>query len=218
MAEDSRDAAQAYVSLEQLRATARRQADQSDQRVGEQWAAARAAVATIGPSPTDVQVCFLEGLMSHPDEARRFFDDPGQYAMDHGVLLDPDFVRTLVAVVAFGEGASRLEDRLSPGALREVVEFRDRAHAGVLQGAASAAAAATGPVMTAAEHPHDLLRIKGLGREGVRLPGGRTLRLPADLRADAVITASNNAVAMYAATTVAATAGRPRLSDIKITG
>lgn len=170
-------------------------------RVGEdEMREAECAVDAVGASPTDVQVCFLEGLVGHPAEAAKFLEDPQQYALEHGVILDPRLVRDIVATVVLGEDADLLRDRLSPGALRDVLSLRDRAHQGVMDGAATVTAASMGAVLSAAQSATDLQRAKGLSSAGVRLPGGRTLTLPADL--NAVVVASHAVVAVYGTTTV----------------
>jgi hypothetical protein len=178
-----------------------------------EWRKAEIVVNAVGASPIDVQVCFLEGLVGHPQEAEKFLNDPAKYTLEHGVVLDPQLVRDIVATVALGDDASTLKGRLSPGALRDVLSLRERPNQGVMEGAATVATVVTGAVMAAAKTPKDLQRAKGLTTEGVRLPGGRTLRIPGDLRA--VLVTANNAVAVYATTTVssaviAASGGRRR--------
>lgn len=194
MAEDSLSAIEAV----------RRLIEESDRAAREGWEQATNAVASVGASPTDVQVCFLEGLVAHPAEAARFLEDPIGYSREAGIILDPVLVRDILLTVVFGEDTRALENRLSPGALRDIVGLRERAHACVIQGATSATLSAMGAVTTAAATGEELSKLKGLGEQGVRLPGGRTLRLPADLRPNTVV--AKNLVAVYGATTVAVVA------------
>ncbi|WGW05994.1 hypothetical protein [Tropicibacter oceani] len=173
----------------------------------ERWQAGLRAVEMIGASPTDVQVCFLEGLASHPDEAKRFMDDPGGYAREAGVLLDPGLLRQISDVVLYGADLQKtLGGRLSPGALRDVARLREMPNAGVISGAAATASAAASAMFTATGKidPDELLRIKGLDGKGVRLPGGRILATPRDVAT--LVTVANNAVAVYATTAVASSA------------
>lgn len=178
------------------------------------WKDAQEAVALIGPSPVDVQVCFLEGLVSHPDEAERFLEDPAGYAKQAGVLLDPALVRDIVDVAVFGADLEkRLGGQVSPGALRDIAHIRQRPIAGVVSGAAASAAAAAFAVTAAMEKASisDVARMKGIDAHGVRLPGGRFLRTPRDVATAVVV--SNNAVAVYATTAVASGAASVVASD-----
>lgn len=182
----------------------RKPVERSDAIAAKVMSEARSAVGAVGASPVDVQVCFLEGLLNHPKEAKKFLDKPQEYAIAHGVLLDPDLVRDMVSVVAFGEPISKLSGRLSEGAMRDVASFRERPNAAVLQGAAAVCSTASAAVVAAAKRPDEVARLKGLGARGVRLPGGRTLKLPDGVHANVLVT--NNAVAIYATTTTALTA------------
>lgn len=177
----------------------------SDQKARGDWETAREAVAWVGASPPDVQVCFLQGLIERPDEAERFMADPAGYARESGVLLDPVLVRDIVDTVVFGADLKeRLGDRLSPGALRDIATMRQQPNACVMAGAATVAAAAVSAVTAAvkSESLAEVARLKGLDKAGIRLPGGRVLKAPRDV-AVAVVTA-NNAVAVYATTAVSA--------------
>lgn len=167
----------------------------SERKVKETRERTEQVVAKAGASPVDVQVCFLEGLIGHPEEAKKFVENPTEYCIEHGVLLDPAVVRDILAVVVLGESMSRLEGRVSEGALRDIAGMRDRSHAGVVQGATTVVAGAM-----AATSAEDLARLKGTATKGFRLPGGRVLKLPADMHAHMVV--ANNAVAVYGATTV----------------
>ncbi len=173
----------------------------------ERWQAGVRAVEMIGASPTDVQVCFLEGLVTHPDEAAKFLEDPAGYSKEAGVLLDPRLVREISDVVLYGADLkARLADRLSPGALRDVARMRELPNAGVISGAAATASASASAMFSGDRKidPDELLRIKGLDGKGVRLPGGRILKTPRDVAT--LVAATNNAVAVYATTAVASTA------------
>lgn len=177
----------------------------SDEKARADWETTREAVAWVGASPPDVQVCFLQGLVDRPDEAERFLEDPVGFARDSGVLLDPALVRDIVDTVVFGADLKeRLGDRLSPGALRDIAYMRQQPNACVMAGAATVAAAAVSAVTAAVktEALAEVARLKGLDKAGIRLPGGRVLKAPRDV-AVAVVTA-NNAVAVYATTAVAA--------------
>jgi hypothetical protein len=193
----------------------------SDRKARSDWEAAREAVARVGASPPDVQVCFLQGLIGHPDEAERFMEDPVGYARESGVLLDPVLVRDIVDTVVFGADLKeRLGDRLSPGALRDIAAMRQQPNAGVMAGAATVAASAVSAATAAvrSESLAEVARLKGLDEAGIRLPGGRVLRAPRDV-AVAVAT-MGNAVAVYGTTAVsalsaAAASDRVRLAALR---
>jgi hypothetical protein len=177
----------------------------SDEKARSDWEATREAVAWVGASPPDVQVCFLQGLIDRPDEAERFLEDPVGFARDSGVLLDPALVRDIVDTVVFGANLKeRLGNRLSPGALRDIAYMRQQPNACVMAGAATVAAAAVSAVTAAVktEALAEVARLKGLDKAGIRLPGGRVLKAPRDVAV--AVVASNNAVAVYATTAVAA--------------
>ncbi len=178
----------------------RKQVERSDELAAKALQTARSAVASVGASPVDVQVCFLESLLSQPKEAQKFIEQPQQYASSHGVLLDPDLVRDILAVVVFGEPVAKLADRISEGAMRDIAGFRDRPNAAVLQGAATVCTTAHTAVAAAKLPPEKQAELKGLGGRSVRLPGGRVLQLPKDVHANVLV--ANNAVAVYGATTV----------------
>lgn len=187
----------------------RREVAASDEKAVAERGELRAALDAVGPSPTDVQVCFLRGLVDDPAEAKKFLDSPKTYAKEHGVLLDPQLVRDIVDTVVFGDQINeRLAHKLSPGALRDVAHLRSRPNACVMGGASTVVSDVVSLVVTAASSPSDLVDLKGLGKEGVRLPGGRVLRVPKDL--NTVLTAASNAVAVYGAT---ATGGALVMAD-----
>mmetsp|Transcript_29159 Transcript_29159/g.56246 ORF Transcript_29159/g.56246 Transcript_29159/m.56246 type:complete len:266 (+) Transcript_29159:700-1497(+) len=176
-----------------------------DQTVSDEWQEATRIVEMIGPSPTDVQVCFLEGLMNNPDEAEEFLKDPAGFSREAGVLLDPELVREISDVVLFGRDLeTHLGDKLSPGALVDVARMREMPNKRMISDAASSAAAtAKGLVGSSGKiNAKELMRVKGLDSKGVRLPGGRVLRSPKDITVLTV--ASNNAVAVYATSAITA--------------
>jgi hypothetical protein len=194
----------------------RNQVDRSDLHAANTLQAARKAVATAGASPVDVQVCFLESLLSQPKEAKKFLDQPQSYAAAHGVVLDPDLLRDIVAVVAFGEPVARLAGRISEGAMRDIAGFRDRPNAAVLQGAAAVCTMTSNATGTPKPGTDTSALTTPTGVQGVRLPGGRTLQLPKDIHANVLVV--NNAVAVYGATTMSslsAITGRNKLGGTR---
>src|SRR5690606_4923481 len=121
-----------------------------------------------------------------PEEMRAFMDDPPRYSIEHGVLLAPDVVRTMVDTVLFGDAVTdRTVERLGPAAARELVSVGNPrspaawpAAVSAVAAVVSAAAAVVSAVAALTKHnAHDLIALKGLGPEGVTLPGGERVHL-----------------------------------------
>lgn len=208
MSDTQRESAEAGIAREVAR---------SDEKVRAEWAEARDAVAWVGASPTDIQVCFLQGLVNNPEEAERFLEDPTGYARESGVLLDPDLVRDIVDTVVFGADLKeRLGDRVSPGALRDIAYMRQHPNACVMAGAATVASAAAAAAAAAvkSEALGEVARLKGLDGAGIRLPGGRVLKAPRDVAVSVVV--ANNAVAVYGTTAVSAVSAAAATDRVRL--
>ncbi|HEV7372568.1 hypothetical protein [Arenibaculum sp.] len=139
-------------------------------------------VKLAGASPVEAQIAFIKGLIDNPAEARKFTSSPKDYAVDHGVLLDPDVVREVANGLLFDvnvDGA--LMGKLGGRAAQDFLDMRSNASvaavpAAVVAGAAvvAAAAAVVEAVVTVVRTSKisDLAALKGLGPNGIRMPGG----------------------------------------------
>lgn len=133
-------------------------------------------VAAVGPSQRRDQVAFLRGLMENEGEAAKFREDPKAYAVEHGVLLDPQVIQAFTDGVLFDSFISqRAVEVLGPEGVRDLAAVRAvGARANIV--AAAAVVVAVAAVVTAVvtvvrtKRPEDLLALKGLGPEGVRIP------------------------------------------------
>ncbi|WGW06001.1 hypothetical protein [Tropicibacter oceani] len=139
-------------------------------------------VALAGSSPIEVQAKFLKGLIDNPSEARKFMESPKGYSVEHGVLLSPELVKTATDALLFDVNvdASKL-GKLGAAATRDILDLRINnslaaVPAAVVAGAAvvAAAAAVVEAVVTVVRTSKvtDLLALKGLGPNGIRMPGG----------------------------------------------
>lgn len=141
----------------------------------------RAALA--GSSPSEVQVKFLQGLIGNPSEARKFMEAPKDYAVEHGVLVSPEIVKIAVDALIFDVNMDRNKlGSLGPLAAQDMLDMRlnnslAAVPAAVVAGAAvvAAAAAVVEAVVTVvrASKVSDLVSLKGLGPNGIRMPGNR---------------------------------------------
>lgn len=160
--------------------------------------ATRDRLSNVQFTPVEGQVAFIKELIKMPAEGKLFFADPKQYAVDHGVLLNPDVVRTVTNQVLFD---TALDDdfcgTVGPHVTKDIVDLRDRLKPGgikpigpggdpvnpVANLAAVAAAAAVVMAVVAVvtmvvtlvrvKKPSDLLSLQGLGSKGVLLPGNQ---------------------------------------------
>lgn len=151
---------------------------------------ARLSIASlVGSSPPAIQMAFLKGLAEDEKERSKFMEDPVGFSKDHGVLLDETVISTALNTLVF--------DRPIDGAVLQRIGPNAAATLGGLRGpgtfawpaavAAIAAVVAAGAAVVSAvtsvmkDHASDIMRLKGLGPDGVRLPGGRSLAAGAAL-------------------------------------
>lgn len=151
-------------------------------------------------TPVEGQVAFIKELVKQPDEARRFLEDPKRYAVEHGVLLNPNVVKKLNDQILFDVVLDEeFCGSVGPHATKDLIDLRSRLKFGStkikpvgpggdpINPVANAAAVAAGAavVMAAAavvtmvvtlvrtSHPADLVSLQGLGDKGVLLPGNQ---------------------------------------------
>ncbi|GGM18361.1 hypothetical protein [Deinococcus aerophilus] len=134
----------------------------------------------VGPSPAEVQVQFLKGLLDNPAEAEHFTQDPAKYSVEHGVLLSPEIVKVVTDTVAFRMPVSKeVLDKFGPRTVGGILDLQGPGTAAwpaavaAIAAVVSAAAAVVTAVTAATKHsPADLVALKGLGQRGMRMPGG----------------------------------------------
>lgn len=139
-------------------------------------------VQLAGSSPIEAQIAFIKGLIDNPAESRKFTQAPKDYAVEHGVLLSPDVVRDVTNGLLFDVNVdSGLVGKLGSRAAQDFLDMRSNGSvaavpAAVVAGAAvvAAAAAVVEAVVTVVRTSRisDLVALKGLGPNGIRLPGG----------------------------------------------
>ena len=145
--------------------------------IGQRRSLAQSVIENVGASNPTQQLAFLRSLLENPEEATAFRENPKQYAVDHGVLLDPALVRTAVDAAVFDAAIDRQRvETFGPEAVQELLAIRRDAvnpravPAAVAAGAAvvMAAAAVVTMVVTLVrvERPQDLIALKGLIRPG----------------------------------------------------
>lgn len=140
-------------------------------------------VGLVGASPVELQVKFLRGLAENPEEGKKFMDDPRAYSRDHGILLDPTLVKGLSDTVLYGEKLpGGLVDRLGAEGIRDILDIQvgpggvnawPAAVAAVAAVVSAAAAVVTAVTAVTSDSARDILALKGLGPNGVRIPGFR---------------------------------------------
>ena len=145
---------------------------------------ARIGIASlVGSSPPAIQMAFLKGLAENEKERSRFMEDPVGFSKDHGVLLDETVISTALNTLVFDrpiDGA--VLQRIGPNAAATLSGLRGPGNfAWPAAVAAIAAVVAAGAAVVSAvtsvmkDHASDIMRLKGLGPDGVRLPGARSL-------------------------------------------
>ncbi len=164
---------------------ARRIADSMNRETTSAREAVKRVVSLVGASPPEVQLAFLQGLTENKDEADRFQQDPVSYSREHGVLLDPEIVRTAVDVSVFDRGISpAMRDKLGPRALDALGGLRTpggevawpAAVAAIAAVVAAGAAVVSAVTAVTKNNPADILAMKGLGPRGITMPGGGRYR------------------------------------------
>lgn len=167
-----------------------------DKRTQEELQSVHERLESVKFTPVEGQVAFIKELIKRPNETKRFLADPKQYAVDHGILIDPQLVKKVVNQVLFdtvldeefcgstGVHVTKdivdLRDRLKPGGIKPVGPGGDPinpvANAAVVAAAAAVAVAVVEVVtmvvtLVRAKRPADLVSLQGLGANGVMLPG-----------------------------------------------
>lgn len=142
------------------------------------------------------QVAFIKELLKSPAETKKFMEDPKQYSVDHGVLLNPDVVKVITNQILFdavlddefcatgGVHVTKdlvdLRGRLRPGGIRPIgpggAPVNPAANAAAVAAGAAVAMAVVAVVtmvvtLVRAKRPQDLVSLQGLGSTGVLLPG-----------------------------------------------
>lgn len=139
-------------------------------------------VKLAGASPVEAQIAFVKGLIDNPAEARQFTTNPKEYAVEHGILMDPDIVREVTNGLLFDVNVdSAIIDRMGGRAAQDFLDMRSNASVAAVPAAVAAGAAAVAAVAAVVEavvtvvrtsKVGDLAALKGLGPNGIRLPGG----------------------------------------------
>lgn len=181
-----------------------------DKRTQEELQATRDRLSSVKFSPLEAQIAFVKELIKRPEEAKALFADPKQYAIDHGIMMDPAVVQKIVNQVMFdtvldedfcrtaGVHVTKdlvdLRDRLKPGGIKPIGPGGDPvnpvANAAVVAAAAAVAVAVVEVVtmvvtLVRAKRPADLVSLQGLGAQGITLPGNLRFinRAPAGIAA-----------------------------------
>lgn len=148
----------------------------------------------VNLAPVEAQVAFIKELVKSPEETKSFLKDPKQYAVDHGMLLSPEVVKTITDAVLIDVTLKpEVIESFGPNALKDLVDLREGTPSGVILregtptgvvanaaavAAGAAAVAAAAAVATAVvtlvrtSKPSDLYLLQGLGEDGITLPNG----------------------------------------------
>ena len=151
-------------------------------KVGSYRTKAEKVVNQVGATAKDIQVSFLKGLMENKVESAQFLNNPKNYAVAHGIILDPNVVKVVTDNVLFETSVSdALVAKLGENAARDLLDMRGQGGTAAWPLVAAAAVAAAAAVVTMVvtlvrmDRPEDLRALKGLGPQGIRLPGGRQI-------------------------------------------
>ncbi len=145
---------------------------------------ARLSVASlVGSSPPAIQMAFLKGLAEDEKERSKFMEDPVGFSRDHGVLLDETVISTALNTLVFDRPIdSAVVQRIGPnaaatlGGLRGPGPFAWPAAVAAIAAVVAAGAAVVSAVTSVMkDHASDIMRLKGLGPDGIRMPGARSL-------------------------------------------
>lgn len=142
----------------------------------------------VKASSEEAQVAFIKELIKSPESTSAFLKNPKQYAIDHGILLSPELVKsvtnTILYDVALDDGLTR---KLGKNALKDIIDMREGKPTGVNANAAAVAAGAAVVMAVAAvvtmvvtlvrvSHPADLVTLQNLTNKGITLPNGRAFQ------------------------------------------
>ena len=143
-------------------------------------------ITLAGGSPLEVQIAFIKGLVEDAEEAQKFMKDPKGYSVEHGVLMELDMVRDVTNSMLFDANVSReFLDKLGSRGARDLLDLRANHTVAAIPVAVVAAAAAVVAVAAVVEAVVTVVRtkaaadfraLKGLGPQGVILPGGKPFR------------------------------------------
>lgn len=142
----------------------------------------------VKASPEEAQVAFIKELIKSPDSTNAFLKDPKQYAIDHGILLSPELVKSVSNTILFDVALdSNLTNKLGKNAIKDIIDMREGKPTGVNANLAAVAAGAAVVMAVAAvvtmvvtlvrvSHPADLVSLQNLTNKGITLPNGRAFQ------------------------------------------
>ncbi len=134
-------------------------------------------------APVEAQIAFIKELIKKPKEAEDFLRNPKKYTIEHGILLDPKVVKTIVNNIIFDASLDeKVVKEYDINSVRDIVDMREGNVSGpyampaaVAAGAAVVAAVAAVVTMVVTlvrtKKPKDLIALQGLGDKGILLPG-----------------------------------------------
>ena len=156
--------------------------DNDMRSIGGEREALKRSLKLAGTSPPEAQLGFLQGLVKDSREADAFMKNPKQYAVDHGVLLDPEIVKGTVDAMVFDANVPQdFLRKIGTKGTQALLDLRATNPVGAVPAAvaAGAAAVAAGAAVVEAvvtvvrtSKVDDFLALKGLGPNGIRMPGG----------------------------------------------
>ncbi|MBS1301974.1 hypothetical protein [Loktanella sp. SALINAS62] len=141
-----------------------------------------AMVDMVGASPPNIQIEFLKGLASDEDARKAFTENPVDFSKKSGVLLDERLVNAAIDSIVFNKTLTPdIVAKLGPDVAAQLGGLRNPGTAAwpaavAAVAAVVAAGAAVVSAATAVMKDHtagDLMRLKGLGPDGIRMPGNR---------------------------------------------
>ncbi|MFD0958010.1 hypothetical protein [Paenibacillus chungangensis] len=145
----------------------------------------------VKASSVEAQLAFIKELVKNQESTKAFLKDPKKYAVDHGILLSPEVVKAISNAVIFDVALDEeVANTLGSHGLQDLIDMREGKPTGVHANAAAVAAgaavvAAAAAVVTMvvtlvrASQPADLVSLQGLGKQGIKLPGGKNF-IPRD--------------------------------------
>jgi len=149
--------------------------------------ARRNVTKLVGSSPPEIQMQYLKALAQDEESRSKFLQDPVGYSKGHGVLLDEDVVSTVLDTIVFDRVIdSSVVARLGKSGALTLSELRSAGGVNAWPAAVAAIAAvvAAGAAVVSAvtsvmsDNAQDILRLKGLGPNGIRMPGGHVSHPP----------------------------------------
>ncbi len=100
---------------------------QFDSGNAEERKAVLAKLDKVQFTPLEGQVAFIKELVKFPEEASKFLENPKEYSVEHGVLIDPAIVQKVSEQVLYDVALDEeFANTVGPHITKDIVDLRNR--------------------------------------------------------------------------------------------